>query len=208
MGVRYVFLPVHADARRVGEGRGGAAAQRSQRAARDLDLEELPRLRAAGRDADADARRGAAGRARARGRRRACCARRASSSGSRCRRPAPTCCASTTRPTGASTIPAAACVEPGPHGMTQLRVVDPGPLRLRIDVNAAHACSTSSAARARAAPSRRRHPPVELLTHALACRRQHYRDAFSRRPRHLRAPVQRPLPPSPPAAPPRRRSST
>jgi hypothetical protein len=32
--------------------------------------------------------------------------------------------------------PAAACVEPGPHGMTQLRVVDPGPLRLRIDVNA------------------------------------------------------------------------
>ena len=33
--------------------------------------------------------------------------------------------------------PAAACVEPGPHGMTQLRVVDPGPLRLRIDVNAA-----------------------------------------------------------------------
>ena len=32
--------------------------------------------------------------------------------------------------------PAAACVEPGPHGMTQVRVVDPGPLRLRIDVNA------------------------------------------------------------------------
>jgi hypothetical protein len=32
--------------------------------------------------------------------------------------------------------PAAACVEPGPHGMTQLRVVDPGPLRVRIDVNA------------------------------------------------------------------------
>ena len=32
--------------------------------------------------------------------------------------------------------PAAACVEPGPHGMTQLRVVDPGPLRLRIDVTA------------------------------------------------------------------------
>ena len=32
--------------------------------------------------------------------------------------------------------PSAACVEPGPHGMTQLRVVDPGPLRLRIDVNA------------------------------------------------------------------------
>lgn len=32
--------------------------------------------------------------------------------------------------------PAAACVEPGPHGMTQLRVVDPGPLRLRIDVSA------------------------------------------------------------------------
>ena len=30
----------------------------------------------------------------------------------------------------------AACVEPGPHGMTQVRVVDPGPLRLRIDVNA------------------------------------------------------------------------
>jgi hypothetical protein len=33
-------------------------------------------------------------------------------------------------------VPSAACVEPGPHGMTQLRVVDPGPLRLRIDVNA------------------------------------------------------------------------
>jgi hypothetical protein len=32
--------------------------------------------------------------------------------------------------------PSAACVEPGAHGMTQLRVVDPGPLRLRIDVNA------------------------------------------------------------------------
>jgi hypothetical protein len=32
--------------------------------------------------------------------------------------------------------PSAACVEPGPHGMTQLRVVDPGPLRVRIDVNA------------------------------------------------------------------------
>ncbi len=34
--------------------------------------------------------------------------------------------------------PAAACVEPGPHGMTQLRVVDPGPLRLRIDVTRPH----------------------------------------------------------------------
>jgi hypothetical protein len=32
--------------------------------------------------------------------------------------------------------PSAACVEPGPHGMTQLRVVDPGPLHLRIDVTA------------------------------------------------------------------------
>ena len=104
MGVRYVFLPVNAAARSLREGRGRAAAQRAQRAARGRDLEELPRLRAARRHADADARRRPARRARARGRRaraardaRAVLALAAAA-------PAPTCCASTTRPTGASTI--------------------------------------------------------------------------------------------------------
>jgi hypothetical protein len=43
--------------------------------------------------------------------------------------------------------PAAACVEPGPHGMTQLRVVDPGPLRLRIDVTASSMLNVVGGAR-------------------------------------------------------------
>ena len=127
MGVRYVFLPVNAQLDPSAQGRGRAAAQRSQRPARDLDLEELPRLRAAGRHAAADARRGPPGRACARGRARACCARRASSSGSRCRRPGTYLLRVHYSPYWRVDDPAAACVEPGPHGMTQLRVVDPGP---------------------------------------------------------------------------------
>ena len=43
--------------------------------------------------------------------------------------------------------PAAASVEPGTHGMTQLRVVDPGPLRLRIDVTASSMLNVVGGAR-------------------------------------------------------------
>ena len=90
-------------ARPVREGRGRAAAQRAQRAARDPDLEGLPRLRAARRHAAPDARRRAPGRDRARGRRaRAARDARAVLALAAAGR-APTSCASTTRPTGAST---------------------------------------------------------------------------------------------------------
>ena len=116
MGVRYVFLPVHAqlDPSAKAEAallRSGRSGLREISISKNFRAFELP-------DATPmltlDAAR--AGRARARGRPRACCARRASSSGSRCRRPARTCCASTTRPTGASTIPRQPASSPGRTG--------------------------------------------------------------------------------------------